>query len=309
MQNINMKAVVQMTGINENTLRAWERRYQLVEPARSPDGRRLYSRKDIEKLMLVWELVQNGHLVGNLAQLSLTQLKKMSVSHLEAPESASSSSAEDVHLEAIVVALKRFDLDRIHQCLQQAKFELSPKAIITNLILPLLRNVGMSVLQSEMSIAQEHLLSSLLRDYLGNIYQSLSPYDYKSRPNGKKILITTREGDMHEFGILLAAILARIHGHETYYLGPNMPAADLAEACRHFEIDTVVLGMAALPEEKEIISPTEFLGLLDESIPKKATFLCGGSAQIGVPKLSSGRQFIFFASVQDLDAFLNRKKG
>lgn len=315
MQNINIKVVVQMTGINENTLRAWERRYKVVVPDRAQDGRRLYSKKDVEKISLLWKLVQKGYLIGTLATMSLLQLKKLEIDKLNSQGrfDTSADSAElpvlkeQVHLNTIIESLKKFNLESIQHSLQKARFELSPQAIITDLILPLLREVGIRVSDGNLSISQEHLLSSLLRDHLGNLYQSLSPYDYKKKLNSKKVLLTTREGDLHEFSILLAAILCRIHGFETYYLGPNMPVDDLAQACEQFKIDAVILGLANLPIKQEFISASDFLGELDQLAPKKIQFLCGGAAKVSDTAIKSGRKFLKFSSIRDLDTFLSNK--
>lgn len=301
-----------MTGINENTIRAWERRYKVVDPERSADGRRLYCRKDVEKLSLLWKLVQKGHLIGQIAALSVVQLKKIENEHgatnYLVTEGAPESAKEQFHLEMIISSLKKFDLDTIHHSLQKARFELSPREIITRLILPLLKEVGSQVMDSKLSISQEHLLSSLLRDHLGNVYQSLSPYDYKTKGVQSRVILTTREGDLHEFSILLAAILCRIHGYETYYLGPNMPMVDLAEACEQFKINFVILGLAALPPEKEFVTASNYLKQLDQAVPKKTQFLCGGMANVPMNVISSGRKYLFFSSIDELDTFLAQNK-
>lgn len=156
-----------------------------------------------------------------------------------------------------------------------------------------------------LSVAQEHLLSSLVRDYLGNLYQSLAPYDYQPRVGAERVLFTTREGDLHEFGILLAAILYRLNGHETYYLGPNMPAKDLGEACEHFKISILVLGLSAIPKENELIAPAKFLKDLDRWVPRKVNIFYGGSAAME-PMSQIGRKMICFGSLGELDGYIAR---
>lgn len=311
---MNIKVVIQMTGINENTLRAWERRYKVVVPERGTDGRRLYSKKDVDKILMLWKLVQKGYLIGTLAGMTLPQIKKLELdartSENQSQTSALSKDAgvliEQVHLNTILDSLNKFNLESIQYSLQKARFELSPQAIISDLILPLLREVGIRVAEGQLSIAQEHLLSSLLRDHLGNLYQSMSPYDYKKKLKSGKVLLTTREGDLHEFSILLAAILCRIHGFETYYLGPNMPVDDLAQACEQFKIDTVILGLASLPNQQEIISASDFIKRLDQLAPRKIQFLCGGTSKVSNSAIKSGRKLLNFSSIRDLDKFLSR---
>ncbi|MCO5113416.1 MAG: MerR family transcriptional regulator [Bdellovibrionaceae bacterium] len=306
MKHINIKAVAQLTGINANTLRAWERRYEILTPDRDKDGRRIYSGKDVEKISLLWSLVQEGHLIGTLAGLSHVKLKELNHQHkskgLHISKEVKPKQYE--HLNQIILALKSFDLIQVQTVLQHTRFDLSPRLIVTDLILPLLTQVGELVAESKLSISQEHLLSSLLRDYLGQIYQSLSPYDYKTKNKTQRVALTTREGDLHEFGILLAAILCRINNIETFYFGPNMPANDLVEACRNFKIDTIVLSFAKLPPSKEFISPEKYLQTLDEKLSSKVKILTGGGLSSNFVIKNKKRQVINFSSLMDLDNFL-----
>lgn len=310
MKHINIKAVTQLTGINANTLRAWERRYNILSPDRDQDGRRVYDKKDLEKVNLLWTLVRNGHLIGTLAGLNVSQLKALNSEHENLNQSEdlkpvmTSEDSKHKHLNQIIKALKEFDLDQVQAVLQSTRFDFSPRLIVTDLVLPLLREVGELVSESKISISQEHLISSLMRDYLGQIYQSLTPYDYKVKLKSKRIALTTREGDLHEFGILLAAILCRINNIQTFYFGPNMPANDLVEACHNFKIDSLILAFAKLPENKEFITPEKYVQTLDKKLPVKIKIFTGGGLSSTLKIQNEKRQVINFSSLAELDKFL-----
>jgi len=66
-----------LAGLPVETLRVWERRYQLSSPARSPHGQRLYSAEQVRRLSLLKQLVDQGHAIGTLAVLTLAQLQAM----------------------------------------------------------------------------------------------------------------------------------------------------------------------------------------------------------------------------------------
>lgn len=312
MKNINIKAVTNLIGINENTLRAWERRNKILSPSRDEEGRRIYDKKDIEKISLLWRLVQNGHLIGNLAEKSLSELRTMSEELPKLTNQTLESSTkkiikpEDKYLNQIIKAVQKYDLADIHLSLQNARFDLSPRVLIMDLVLPLLSEVGKLVAEEKLKVAQEHLLSSMLRDYLGMLYQSLSPYEYHKKTNSKRVLLTTREGDLHEFGILIAAILCRINGHESYYLGPNAPVEDLAEACSHFKIQYLILSFSAIPKEKEIISSARYLKRLEDLLPKKLQILCGGSDLFENKELLKKANVVQLSSLHELDSYLSK---
>lgn len=69
-------AVARLTGISPVTLRIWERRYQLIEPARSSGGGRLYSQEDVARLTLIRQLLDQGDAIGSVADLDLQELQE-----------------------------------------------------------------------------------------------------------------------------------------------------------------------------------------------------------------------------------------
>lgn len=308
MENLNVKAIVQLIGINENTLRGWERRYGAVSPNRDDEGRRTYSAKDFERIQCLWELVQKGHSIGRLAPLSTTKLKSMLSEHPQEKIQASGQQNDVVNiiLKQMVKDLENFDLEKLYAHLQKARFEVSSKEIVLHLILPLMREVGILVIENKMSIANEHILSSLLRDYLGSIYQSLSPYNLSARQMSKCVILTSREGDIHEFGILLSAIISNLHRLKSIYLGPNMPVDDLIESCQQFKNDYLVLSLMKLPAQRELVSSFDYLKKLDQKVPKKITFILGGSDLVDLKKLSSSRRIIQLKDLSELDLFFQQ---
>ena len=72
--NYRIGAVSRLTGVPTDTLRAWERRYNLVTPLRSEGGDRLYTQEDVSRLSLIKQLVDNGYAIGTLTELSAEQL-------------------------------------------------------------------------------------------------------------------------------------------------------------------------------------------------------------------------------------------
>ena len=94
-QFYEISAVARMTGLSSHVLRVWERRYSVVEPRRSDSKRRQYAQGDVDRLILLKRLVDNGHAIGSVAELSMDQLNDR-VSHLE--ESKASETANSAHL-------------------------------------------------------------------------------------------------------------------------------------------------------------------------------------------------------------------
>ncbi|MBL7665209.1 MAG: MerR family transcriptional regulator [Bacteriovoracaceae bacterium] len=306
MKNVNMKALVKLVGINPNTLRGWERRYQAVTPQRGDDGRRSYSADDVERVRYLWELVQRGHNIGNICKLSTHVLKKM-LGESEAMLSLAKADTSAVdRLEAVIKALEKFDLELLNQHLQKARFQMGLLDLINQFIYPLMKQVGSLVGQSRLSISQEHLLSALLRDYLGAIHLSLSPYELSNRETSKKILMSTREGDIHEFGILISAILCNYHRYRNYYLGPNLPVNELLEAANRYRPDMILLGLMKLPKKLEVVTSKDYLAYLDQKLPKSTSLILGGNDIESVFEMKFRRSVFFMHSLVELDNILTR---
>jgi DNA-binding transcriptional MerR regulator len=310
MNNMNLKTVVRMLNINENTLRAWERRYNAVQPRRDGAGRRTYSAEDIERLSLLTALVESGRPISQVAVLPTNKLRKLreDTPTLQILQKTSEVEAMnepmDPHLNAILDALSKFDLDKLSQSLMKARFELSPRRMILELIVPLMREVGQRVTRSELTISQEHILSSLLRDHMGQIYQSMSPYDFHTRSSAHSIAIATREGDMHEFGIYMSSILCAVHRTKTHYFGCNMPADDLASACKELGVRTLILGLSSIPKGHELVDTTDFLKTLDSLLPESVEFWAGGCDVGKLQALTLKRRTLALATLQQLDDLL-----
>ena len=69
-------AVARLTGISPDTLRIWERRYEVVDPRRTPKGGRLYSQQDVTRLTMIKTLVDSGHAISTVANLPLEELNR-----------------------------------------------------------------------------------------------------------------------------------------------------------------------------------------------------------------------------------------
>jgi DNA-binding transcriptional MerR regulator len=69
--------VARYVGVSTHALRAWERRYGTVEPHRTPGGSRLYDAAQIERLKTLKELTDYGHSIGEVARMSLVDLKRL----------------------------------------------------------------------------------------------------------------------------------------------------------------------------------------------------------------------------------------
>jgi len=253
MPDYPIRAASKLTGLSLDTLRAWERRYRVIVPKRNNRGR-LYSDQDIQRLTLLRQAVDRGHAIGQLAKLKDQDLSALLEAPLSRPGSAAiqqegrTKQSKGEELESILSAINRFDYSRAHRELGRLAALLPPRQLVYDIVLPLLQHIGQSWACGKLSIAQEHMVSGILRGLLGTLLRLHSPISSSST-----LLFATLSDELHEFGILSAALLSVGAGIGVVYLGPNLPPQEIIEAARKILPRIVVLGMAQMSGTNDLL--------------------------------------------------------
>jgi MerR family transcriptional regulator, light-induced transcriptional regulator len=138
---------------------------------------------------------------------------------------------------SLLTAIERLDHAGAERELALLAAGLGARELVYRVALPLMQEVGEAWHQGNLSVAQEHMTSALLRNILG----AIMPLYRRSSPAGK-LLFATPSGEHHEFGILLSAMLAVGGGLGIVYLGPALPAAEIVSAAQKTAPQAVVLG-------------------------------------------------------------------
>ncbi len=308
---LSVKTVCQLTGINGHTLRAWERRYSVVTPKRLENGRRTYTVHDLEKLKLIALLVRKGFLIGNIAPYSVAQLNKLvsetaPTANMIEGQPNTLSRAEELGLK-LEDAVARYDLIKLNPLLGQAKAEVGIRDYLFFVILPLLKRVGEAVYTQQLSVGQEHALSAVVRFHLMQSLFTLIDARVLLRESAppKSFALATMEGNLHELGTLIAAVLCAYHGFPIFYLGAHMPAQGLADAARSVNANCIVLGLTPMPEHDTTI--TVYLEELLEGLPSACEVWTGGCPYYELPE--SSERIRPLKDLNELDQLLAHIKG
>jgi len=237
-----IRAVSKLTGISIDTLRAWERRYQVVTPRRDERGR-LYTEADVQRLRLLKAGVEKGHAIGRLAALSEEELQGLTASPVTVADDrvramkATRPDQPSLMSDSLMAAIERWNYAEAERELARLAAVLAPPELVHRIALPLMRRVGEAWHDGRLSVAQEHMTSALLHNLVG----ALVPLYRRTSP-ASRLLFATPAGEQHEFGILLSAMLAAGGGLGIVYLGANLPAEEIVSAARRTAPQAVVLG-------------------------------------------------------------------
>ncbi|NBX75757.1 MAG: MerR family transcriptional regulator [Proteobacteria bacterium] len=312
MSTLKLKSVAEMLGVSPHTLRAWEKRYGAVKPGRSESGRRVYSHEEVERLLLLGELVKQGHSISQIAHLSDKKLSGLNArkSLIEEVREGELSPSPRDHLQAMLEALHHFHLEALDRQLDWAALSLSCREFILEVVAPLMKEVGILVQKKKMSISQEHALSSILRSHFSETLKVLQNHQTSLASKGSgTLLLTTPEGDQHEFGILLGAALCANIGVPAFYLGPSMPAKDIAESVKRLKSSVVILGNLPTVDLQREEQLKQFFQELDHQLSPQVEIWIGGKTHPVSQNFSKNRKIEFLSNLQDFESKIFRWKN
>ncbi|HEY5658908.1 MAG TPA: MerR family transcriptional regulator [Myxococcota bacterium] len=262
-----LRTAARLTGLSPALLRAWERRYGVVAPARTPGGTRRYTAADLERLRLLKAAVDAGHRIGQVAHLDPGELRSRAA-RAQAPAVGG--------LDAILEALDRLDGAEVQRLLSVHLVALGPIPFARAVVIPLLREIGARWAGGHMGIASEHLATSVLRSMLGS---SLQPSAASLR--GPRIVFGTPAGERHELGLQMAALTALSAGANPIYLGADLPVEDLLSAVVGARAAALALGLITLPAERATCVVSE----IRSRLPGELRIWIGGGGAAGVSPL------------------------
>jgi DNA-binding transcriptional MerR regulator len=217
------------TGVSPELLRAWEQRYGLLQPTRTPGGFRLYSAADEARVQRMQSLVSGG--------LAAAQAARLVLSGGEPEPRADSGSAAPLEEAAgnLSAALDRLDEQAANSALDRLFSAYTVETVLQEVVLPYLHRLGERWEAGEVSVAQEHFASNLLRGRLLGLAQGWG------QGQGPLAILACVPGEHHELGLLVFGVALRRRGWRITYLGTDSPIGAVADIARSLAPAVVVL--------------------------------------------------------------------
>lgn len=278
-----IKTVAEMVGVPKNTLLAWERRHGLVEPERLPNGYRIYSERDVAVLRRVKRALDEGLKISEAVDRVRGQLE-------ERPPTPAPMSLDTLRsqLAATLFAFERGAAEEIARRLVGVPFT----TLIDDLYLPLLREVGTLWAAGTITVAQEHHVSSFVRDQLAAMLLSVGP----GPDHGTHVACMTFPGEQHELALLGLTVRLALAGARITYLGASMPVPDLLHFAREQRPAWLLVSLIV---ETSCEAVTTFATTVRGAIPEETRFVIGGAGlPPGLPAIEGVR---FEADWHDLE--------
>jgi MerR family transcriptional regulator, light-induced transcriptional regulator len=222
------------TGVSPELLRAWEQRYGLLQPTRTAGGFRLYSAADEARVQRMQSLVSGGLAAAQAARLVLSDGEP-------APPTASPAATPEDAAATLTVSLDRLDEQAANTALDRLFAAYTVETVLREVILPYLHRLGERWATGEVSVAQEHFASNLLRGRLLALAQGWG------QGRGPAAILACVPGEQHELGLLAFGVALRRRGWRITYLGTDSPIEAVADLSRSL-LPTVVVLLSIGPQ-------------------------------------------------------------
>ena len=219
------------TGVRADTLRAWERRYGLLRPERTEGGFRLYGSADEARVRAMTARIEAG--------VSAAEAARLTVSSAPAAEADGDGATEGEPLtasaDALRVALEAFDDSGANAVLDEALSRLTLETVAEGVVLPAMRQIGNRWESGEISVAQEHFATGVVRGRLLSVARNWGA------GTGPLALLACPPGESHDLGLISFGLVLHSRGWRITYLGPDTPIDTVSQAVGDLHPDAIVL--------------------------------------------------------------------
>jgi DNA-binding transcriptional MerR regulator/methylmalonyl-CoA mutase cobalamin-binding subunit len=243
-------------GVSDHVLRAWETRYGLLHPRRSAGGFRLYSDSDEGQVRRMQHHLASGLSAAEAARATIAEKRAISTAEdIQGSEATDDTDGVDDLAVELRRALDDFDEATAQRTLDRLLTELTLATVLRDVVLPYLHELGERWEGDQVTVAQEHFASNVIRGRLAGLARGWGS------GRGPRAIVACPPGELHDLPLMIFAIILNRSGWRIDYFGMNTPIAELVQVARQVRPELVVL--AATTEEHFVDSLTELQRLAE----------------------------------------------
>jgi MerR family transcriptional regulator, light-induced transcriptional regulator len=289
MGKYSIKELEKLSGIKAHTIRIWEKRHQIIAPERTKTNIRFYSDDDLKKIINVSVLNNNGVKISKIVKLSLAEINQ------HVAKLSETKNDIDIYIEQMIVAMIDMEEETFEKLLASLTLKFGFEKTMLEIVYPFMEKIGVLWLTDNITPAQEHFISHLIRQKIIVAIDAL-PLAPKTE---RKAVLFLPENELHELGLLFYHYVVKKLGVRTYYLGQTVPHKSLKSACEAHQPDLIITALTAGPKPSEM---GKYLNQLSVDLPNTQILVTGYAlkkAAVEPPKNVS-----LFANVLELKELL-----
>ena len=235
--------LAKLTGFSPALLRAWEKRFGLITPARGGGHQRVYGDDDLAVLRRVRTLVDQGRPIGEIAAQGRHRLLTSTGPGEPIATGRSASPGAEALCLRIVESAIALDARQLGAALDEAFAVLGADRAVADVVIPAEVRIGDLWESGHCSVASEHLASGRFLHRLGQLLEAAQP----AGESAPRVIAACCPDEHHQLGLLVVAWHLARHGVRVEYLGAAMPFDDLAKACRASSPQALMLSVMRRP--------------------------------------------------------------
>jgi DNA-binding transcriptional MerR regulator len=252
-----IKEAAARAGLTPTVARAWERRYGVVEPARTSSGYRLYDDSSIERLRTMRLLVEDGW-TASAAARAVADGTAPAVG--ARPGGTAAQTSKDP-IEAFVAAAAALDGDRIEAALDELFGRGSFEAIVDAWLMPAAAALGDAWAAGRVTVAGEHAASAALARRLAGAFEAAA------RADGRQVVVGLPPGSRHELGALAFSTAVRRRGAAVLYIGADVPVASWLDVRSRLQPRLMVIAVVTADDRASAVEVATALRAENDGTP------------------------------------------
>lgn len=226
-KSFSIRDMENLSGIKAHTIRIWEKRYNLFTPERTSTNIRTYSLGSLQKLLNVTLLYNNGYKISKIAKLEESKIPVL------VREIVSNTSEKDHAVNAFKLAMVNFDQVLFLNTYNSLLADRSFKDIFSEVLIPLLNELGLLWQTDTISPAHEHFISHLIKQKIHINTEKLQMLEPTKKD--KVFALFLPENEIHEIGLLYLNYEINLRGYKSIYLGQTMPIENLVDLLKYYD--------------------------------------------------------------------------
>jgi len=218
--NFSIKNLEHLSGIKAHTIRIWEKRYNLFEPERTDTNIRLYNLENLQKLLNVTLLYNNGYKISKIASLSHQEINE------NVHKLTINKNADDWSLGLFKLAMINFDQRLFTKTFNDLLEQFSFSEIFKNVFVPLMNELGVLWQTNSISPSHEHFITSLIKQKIHAMCEDLQ--QNSTRRTDRRFVLFLPDNEIHELGLLYLQYEVLNNGFQCVFLGQSVPIESLS---------------------------------------------------------------------------------
>jgi DNA-binding transcriptional MerR regulator len=260
------------SGVQPQTIRMWERRYNALQPIRSEGNTRYYNDDQLKRLLNIVSLTQAGLKISKICKLSDDEIRQ--ILQKEIHKTTSDDNQVEYFISQLINSTLDYDTYTIDKLLSECIDHFGIPITYKRIIYPLLIRVGLMWCQDSICPAQEHFLSGLIRQKLFTAINNIPP---STGSVNSTWLLFLPEDESHDIGLLFAHYLLRQENRRIIYLGANVPFESIQEVMQHQRIDHMLFFFISV---RPVLEAEEYLQRLRNNFKNTSIYFSGNSKLI-----------------------------